>query len=62
MLILRALGLLLLGAVALSLGAWLITGQKRYSVLSVRLFKLALALGLVFMALLLLERLAAPIL
>lgn len=62
MLILRALGLLLLVAIALSVGAWLLTGQRRYSVLAVRMLKLGVAVGLVFMAILLLERVLAPIL
>lgn len=62
MLILRVLGLLLLVAIALSVGAWVLTGDKRYSVLSVRLLKIGLAVGLVFMALLLFERVLAPVL
>lgn len=61
MLILRVLGLLLAVAVALSVGAWLITGDKRYSVLSVRLLKFGLAVALVFMAILLFERVLAPV-
>lgn len=60
--VLRLVGLLLLLAVALSVGAWLITGERRYSVLAVRLLKIGVALGLVFMALILLERLLAPML
>ncbi|HEX5125741.1 MAG TPA: hypothetical protein VFW00_03295 [Rhodocyclaceae bacterium] len=62
MLILRAVGLLLLVAIAICIGAYLITGDKRYSVLSVRMLRIGLAVALVFMGMLVLERLIGPIL
>lgn len=62
MLILRAVGLLLVVAIALCLGAWFLTGDKRYMHFSRRLLQYGLAVAVVFMALLLLERLIAPIL
>jgi hypothetical protein len=62
MLILRAVGLLLLVAIALCVGIYLITGDKRYSVWAARMLRIGVAVALVFMALLVLERLIAPIL
>ncbi|MFT4173571.1 MAG: hypothetical protein QM639_13485 [Rhodocyclaceae bacterium] len=62
MLILRAVGLLLLVAVALCVGAWLLTGQARYLQWSKLLLRVGVSVALVFMALMLLERLIAPIL
>lgn len=62
MLILRAVALLLGVSIALCIGAWLLTGDRRYLGLSKRLLQYGLAVAVVFMALLMLERLLAPVL
>ncbi|MFA9438649.1 hypothetical protein ACDA63_03320 [Uliginosibacterium sp. sgz301328] len=62
MLILRAAGLLLLVAVALCVGAWLLTGRGEYLRWTKLLLRVGVSVALVFMALLLFERLLAPIL
>jgi hypothetical protein len=61
MLILRALGLLLVVAMALCLAASLLTGQAHYLRWSKTLLRVGIAVAVVFMALLLLERLIAPL-
>jgi len=60
MLILRAVGLFLLVAIALCFGAGLLTGEKHYIYWARRLFKITLAVAVVFVALFLLERLIVP--
>jgi hypothetical protein len=60
MLILRFVGLLLLVAIALCVGASLLTGQKHYLRWAKTLLRVTVAVGVVFVALLLLERLIAP--
>jgi hypothetical protein len=60
MLILRAVGLLLLVAIALCVGANLLTGQRHYLNWAKLLLRVGVALAVVFMSLLLLERLIAP--
>ena len=60
MLILRFVGLLLLVAMALCVGAGLLTGQKHYLRWAKTLLRVGVAVGVVFVALLLLERLIAP--
>ncbi|GAA5170683.1 hypothetical protein [Viridibacterium curvum] len=62
MLILRVVGLLLLLAIALCFGAAVLTGQKHYMQWAKMLLRIGVAVAVVFMALLLLERLIAPIL
>lgn len=62
MLILRAVALLLGVAIAVCLGGWFLTGDRRYLRFSRRLLQYGLAVAIVFLALLLLERLIAPIL
>ena len=62
MLILRAVGLLLLVTIAVCVGAWMLSGDVRYLEFSKRLFRYGLAVVVVFLALLALERLLAPVL
>ena len=62
MLILRTVGLFLLLAIALCIGIYLLTGDKRYSIWAARLLRIGVAIALVFMVLLAMERLIAPIL
>jgi hypothetical protein len=61
MLILRVVGLLVLVAIALCVGAWLLTGQRHYFNWAKNLFRYGVAVALVFMALFILERLIAPL-
>jgi len=60
MLVLRAVGLLLIVAIALCLGASLLTGQRHYLKWAKTLLSVGVAVGVVFVALLLFERLIAP--
>lgn len=60
MFILRAVGLLLIVAIALCVGANLITRQAHYLQWAKLLLRVGVAVAVVFMALLLLERLIAP--
>lgn len=62
MLILRVVGLLLLLAMALCVGAAVLTGQKHYMRWAKLLLRVGVAVLLVFLALLVLERLLVPIL
>lgn len=62
MLLLRAIGLLLILAIAICVGAWILTGRAYYLQWSKRLLQYGVAAAVVFMALLLLERLLAPVL
>jgi hypothetical protein len=61
MLFLRTVGLLLLLAIAVCVGASLITGQRFYLRWAKTLLQVGVAIAVVFMAMLLLERLIAPI-
>ncbi|MEC5386063.1 hypothetical protein VVD49_10025 [Uliginosibacterium sp. H3] len=60
MFILRAVGLLLIIAIALCVGASLLTGQRHYMQWAKTLLRVGVAVGVVFAALLLFERLVAP--
>jgi hypothetical protein len=60
MFILRAVGLLLIVAIALCVGANLITRQRFYLQWAKVMLRVGVALAVVFMALLLLERLISP--
>jgi len=60
MFILRAVGLLLIVAIALCVGASLITGQRHYLQWAKILLRVGVAVAVVFMAILLLERVIAP--
>jgi len=60
MFILRAVGLLLIVAIALCVGAGLITQQRHYLQWAKILLRVGVAVAVVFMALVLLERLIAP--
>lgn len=62
MLIFRVVGLLLLLALALCVGASLLTGQKHYMQWAKLLLRIGVAVAVVFVALFILERLVAPIL
>lgn len=57
MLILRLLALLVAIAIALGIVAYLVTGSRSYLRFSVRLFKYALLIALIFLGLMALERL-----
>ncbi|MDB5814478.1 MAG: hypothetical protein JWN23_1595 [Rhodocyclales bacterium] len=61
MFILRAVGLLLIAAIALCVGARLLTGQRHYLQWAKILLRVGVAVAVVFMALLLLERVISPI-
>jgi hypothetical protein len=61
MFILRAVGLLLIVAIALCVGARLLTGERHYLRWARLLLQVGVAVAVVFMALLLLERLISPI-
>jgi len=56
-LLLRIVGLLSVIAIALGVGAWLVTGNRRYLMLSLRIFKWAVAAALLVFGLMALERL-----
>jgi hypothetical protein len=58
MLVFRWVMLLLLVAAAVSFGAFVVTGQKRFRAIGLRILKWTLAAGFVFFAVLILERLA----
>lgn len=62
MLILRVVVLLLILAIALCVGAAVLTGQKHYMQWAKMLMRIGVAVAVVFMALLLLERLLVPVL
>lgn len=57
MLLLRALVLLMLGAGLVCFGCYAVTGELRYRALGLRLVKWTIVAGLVFFAVLLIERL-----
>jgi hypothetical protein len=57
MLLIRLLAILSVIAVAASLAAWLLTGNRKYLRFGLRLLKVALAIVLVFFGLMILERL-----
>lgn len=61
MFILRAVGLLLILAIALCVGAGLLSGQRHYYQWAKLLLRVGVAVAVVFMAILLLERVIAPI-
>lgn len=61
MLILRVLAVLVLLVCAGALAAYLVTGQTRYRAFAWKIFKLLLAVVLVFLALLALERVFVPL-
>lgn len=61
MLILRVAAVLALLTVAGALAAYLVTGQVRYRAFAWKTFKLLLAVLLVFLALLALERVFVPL-
>lgn len=61
MLIIRVLAVLALLVCAGALAAYLVTGQARYKVFAWKTFKLLLAVVLVFLALLALERVFVPL-
>ncbi|MDB5801893.1 MAG: hypothetical protein JWL63_2832 [Rhodocyclales bacterium] len=61
MFILRAVGLLLIVAIALCVGASLVTGERHYLKWARILLRVGVAVAVVFMALLLLERVISPI-
>jgi hypothetical protein len=58
MLVFRWVMLLLLVAAAVSFGAYVVSGQKRFREIGLRILKWTLAAGFVFFAVLILERLA----
>ncbi len=58
MLFFRGLALLFVAGIFVCVATYLITGNKRYLGWAALLFKLALAAGLLFFAVLILERLA----
>lgn len=60
MLILRFVGLVILIALAVCGGAFLITRERRYLNWAWLIFKVGIAVALVFMALFVLERFLAP--
>ncbi len=61
MLVVRLLAVLTLLVVAVAVGAYLVTGQVRYRQFAWRTFKLLIAVGLVFLILLFLERIFVPL-
>lgn len=61
MLVLRFLGVLCLIGAAASLAAWLITGQRRYLGYIVWIIRFAIGMLLLFVSLLLLERILMPV-
>lgn len=62
MLLIRLLAALVVIGVALSLLAWLLTGDPRFRAMAWRLFRAGMLLGLVFLLLLFAERLLIPFL
>jgi hypothetical protein len=57
MLLLRLVAILAVVAIALGIGAYLLTGNRKYLSFSLRLLKIAVAIALLMFALLMLERL-----
>lgn len=62
MFVLRLVGLLLILSLAVCVAGFLLTGDTRYRRWAGRLLRIGLAVALVFMGFLLLERLIVPIL
>ena len=62
MFVLRVLGLLLILSLAVCTAGYLLTGDTRYRLWAGRLLRISLAVALVFLGFLLLERLIVPIL
>ncbi|MDQ8020444.1 MAG: hypothetical protein REI94_01290 [Moraxellaceae bacterium] len=60
MLILRFVGLILLVAIAVCAAAYLFTRDRRYLNWALKTFKVGVAVALVFLALMVLERFLAP--
>lgn len=61
MLILRVMVVLCLLVIAGAVAAWLVTGQVQYRLFAWRTFKMLLAVLLVFLGLLFLERVFVPL-